>query len=119
MIRQHFGSIYYLNHVTAPWRPLKIIWIFKANYQLLPEGKTNRKKRWEDNVPVVPEWTGLGLGEALRNAEDREEWRKVVVRSSLMRQRSFRLRDEERFCQAPSLMAAPRRSCSSFVGEVK
>ena len=25
----------------------------------------------------------------------------------------------ERFCQAPSLMAAPRRSCSSFVGEVK
>ena len=25
----------------------------------------------------------------------------------------------ERFCQAPSLMATPRRSCSSFVGEVK
>ena len=25
----------------------------------------------------------------------------------------------ERFCQAPSLMAAPRRSCSSFDGEVK
>ena len=25
----------------------------------------------------------------------------------------------ERFCQATSLMAAPRRSCSSFVGEVK
>ena len=28
-------------------------------------------KRWEDNVS---EWTGLGLDEALRKAEDREEW---------------------------------------------
>ena len=37
---------------------------------------------------------GLGLGEALRKAEDREEWRKVVARSSLMPQRSFSLRDE-------------------------
>ena len=53
--------------------------------------KGRHKKRWEDNIP---EWTGLGLGEALRKAEDREEWRKVVARSSLMPQRSFRLRDE-------------------------
>ena len=54
-------------------------------------GKGRQKKRWEDNIP---EWTGLGLGEALRQVEDREEWRKVVARSSLMPQRSFRLRDE-------------------------
>ena len=54
--------------------------------------KGRQKKRWEDNIS---EWTGLGLGEALRKAEDREEWRKVVVQSSsLMPQRSFRLRDE-------------------------
>ena len=53
--------------------------------------KGRQKKRWEDNIS---EWTGLGLGEALRKAEDREEWRKVVARSSLMLQRSFRLRDE-------------------------
>ena len=50
-----------------------------------------RHKKWEDNIS---EWTGLGLGEALRKAEDKEEWRKVVARSSLMPQRSFRQRDE-------------------------
>ena len=50
-----------------------------------------QKKRWEDNIS---ELTGLGLVEAFRKAEDREEWRKVVARSSLMHQRSLRLRDE-------------------------
>ena len=55
------------------------------------EGSADRKKRQED---IISEWTGLELGEALRKAEDREEWRKVVARSSLMPQRSFRLRDE-------------------------
>ena len=49
--------------------------------------KGRQKKGWEDNIP---EWTGLELGEAFQQAEDREEWRKVVGRSSLMRQRSFR-----------------------------
>ena len=49
-----------------------------------------QKKRWED----VTEWTGLKLGEALRKAENREEWRTVVARSSLVPQRSTRLRDK-------------------------
>ena len=31
-----------------------------------------QQKRWEDNIT---EWTGLKLGEALRKAENREEWR--------------------------------------------
>ena len=35
-----------------------------------------QKKRWEDNVT---EWTGLKLGEVLRKAENREEWRTVVA----------------------------------------
>ena len=30
-----------------------------------------QKKRWQDNVT---EWTGLKLGEALRKAENREQW---------------------------------------------
>ena len=51
--------------------------------------KGRQKKRWEDNIS---EWTGLGLGEALPKAEDREKWRKVVARSSSMPQRSFRHR---------------------------
>ena len=59
----------------------------------LQEGrrKDRQKKRWEDNLS---DWAGLGLGEALRKADDGKEWRKVVARSSLMPQLSFRLRDE-------------------------
>ena len=53
--------------------------------------KGRQKKRWEDNIT---EWTGLKLGEALRKAENREECRKVVAQSSLMPQRSTRLRDK-------------------------
>ena len=36
-----------------------------------------QKKRWEDNIR---EWTGLELRNALRKAEDREEWKNVVRR---------------------------------------
>ena len=50
-----------------------------------------QKKRWEDNIT---EWTGLKLGEALRKAENREERRKVVAQSSLVPQRSNRVRDK-------------------------
>ena len=60
-----------------------------------------QKKRWEDNVT---EWTGLKLGEALRKAENREEWRTVVARSSLVPQRSTRLWDkwsEVKWCTLP------------------
>ena len=53
--------------------------------------KARQKKRWEDNIT---EWTGLKLGEAIRKAENREEWRKVVAQSSLVPQRSTRLRDK-------------------------
>ena len=53
--------------------------------------KGRQKKRWEDNKT---EWTGLNLGEALRKAENREGWRKVVAQSSFVPQRSTRLRDK-------------------------
>ena len=55
------------------------------------EEKADRKS---DRKIILSEWTGLGLGEALRKAGDREEWRKAVARSSLMPQRSFRLGDK-------------------------
>jgi hypothetical protein len=39
-----------------------------------------QKKRWEDNIP---EWTGMTQGDAIRKTERREEWRELVVRSSV------------------------------------
>ncbi|KAK2174777.1 hypothetical protein NP493_778g04017 [Ridgeia piscesae] len=39
-----------------------------------------QKKRWEDNIP---EWTGMTQGDAMRKTERREEWRELVVRSSV------------------------------------
>ena len=43
-----------------------------------------QRKRWEDNIT---EWTGLKMGEAIRHAEDREGWRRLVFNSSLAPQR--------------------------------
>ena len=43
-----------------------------------------QKKRWEDNIT---EWTGVKMGEAIRHAEDREGWRRLVFNSSLAPQR--------------------------------
>ena len=76
------------------WAQNKINRISKMILQGTVQGGRRRgrqKKRWEDNVT---EWTGLKLGEALRKAENREEWRTVVARSSLVPQRSTRLWDK-------------------------
>ena len=52
--------------------------------------KGRQRKRWEDNVK---EWTGLEWNITLRKAESREEWRMLVVKSTMVPQRSARLRD--------------------------
>ena len=44
-----------------------------------------QRKRWEDNIA---EWTGLQLSNTLRIAENRREWRELVVKSSVAPQRS-------------------------------
>ena len=49
-----------------------------------------QKKRWEDNIK---EWTGMGFGDSLRAAEDREGWKGIVATSSVVPQRPPRLRD--------------------------
>ena len=49
-----------------------------------------QRKRWEDNIK---EWTGRVWNTLLRKAENREEWRKLVVKSTVVSQRSARLRD--------------------------
>ena len=47
-------------------------------------------KKWEDNIR---KWTGLEFARSQRAVENRERWRKLAVKSSVVPQRSSRLRD--------------------------
>ena len=49
-----------------------------------------QKNRREDSIK---ECTGMGFGDSLRAAEDREWWKAIVVTSSVVLQRPSRLRD--------------------------
>ena len=42
-----------------------------------------QRKRWEDNIR---EWTGLGFSRSQRAVENREKWRKLVAKSSVVPQ---------------------------------
>ena len=54
-------------------------------------GRQGRQgKRWKDNIR---EWKGLEFGKSQRAVENREKWRKLVVKSSVVPQRPSRLRD--------------------------
>ena len=53
-----------------------------------------QRKRWEDNIK---KWTGLEWNSILRKAENREEWRKLAVKSPVVPQRSARLWDRWRW----------------------
>ena len=44
-------------------------------------------KRWQDNIR---EWTGLEFTKSLRAVENREKWRKLVAKSSVVPQQSLR-----------------------------
>ena len=45
------------------------------------------RKRWEDNIR---EWTGLEFAQSQRAVENREKWRKLVAKSSVVPQRHSR-----------------------------
>ena len=49
-----------------------------------------QRKRWEDNIR---EWTGLEFGKFQRAVKNKERWRKLVAKSSVVPQRPSRLRD--------------------------
>ncbi|XP_052271442.1 uncharacterized protein LOC127872153 [Dreissena polymorpha] len=69
-------------------------WLAKAVLQGTVKGGRRRgrkRKRWEENVS---EWTGMRLSEAFRQSERRDEWRELVARSSVVPNRSSRLRDK-------------------------
>ena len=53
-------------------------------------GQGRQRKTWEDDIR---EWTGLEFSKSQRAVENREKWRKVVVKSSVEPQRPSRLRD--------------------------
>ena len=40
-----------------------------------------QRKRWEDNIR---EWTGLEFSKSQREVENREKWRKLVAKSSVV-----------------------------------
>ena len=52
--------------------------------------QSRQKKMWEDNIR---EWTGLEFAKSQRAVENREKWRKLVAKSSVVSQRPSRLRD--------------------------
>ncbi|KAI0218585.1 hypothetical protein LSAT2_029705 [Lamellibrachia satsuma] len=47
-----------------------------------------QKKRWEDNIK---EWTGVKFADSQRVVENRETWRELVRKSSVVPQRSLRV----------------------------
>ena len=51
-----------------------------------------QRKRWED---IIREWTGLEFAKSQRAVENREKWKKVVARSSLVPQQPSQLRDRQ------------------------
>ena len=83
------GAAYFLWTELYGQTQIEMVWTHNKSTglaKMIPQGtvqggrrKGRQKKRWGDNIS---EGTGLELGEALRKAEDREEWRKVVARSS-------------------------------------
>ena len=46
-------------------------------------GQGRHRKRWEDNIR---EWTGLEFTKSQKAVEDREKWRKLVAKSSVVPQ---------------------------------
>ena len=57
----------------------------RISWKFTVKGGTRRgrqKKRWEDNIK---EWTGLEFARSQRAAENKEKWRKMDVKSSVIR----------------------------------
>ena len=49
-----------------------------------------QRKRWEANIR---KWTGLEFAKSQRAVENREKWRKLVAKSSVVPQQPSQLRD--------------------------
>ena len=61
-----------------------------SSLQSAEEDRARQRKRWED---YIREWTGLEFGKFKTAVENREKWRKLVAKSSVVAERPSRLRD--------------------------
>ena len=61
----------------------------KASTKKPPEDKADRGRGGK----TTSEWTGLEFGRSQRAVENREKWRKMAAKSSVVPQRRSRLRD--------------------------
>ena len=85
-----FTRLWYMPYY--PWGHLtEIATMFQQFQSFYPnmEG-SGQRKRWEDNIR---EWTGLEFAKSQRAVENKEKWRKLVAKSSVVPQRPSRLRD--------------------------
>ena len=62
--------------------PVHQVWPKSSCKGIVKEGR-RQKKRWEDNIRG---WTGMEFAKSQRAVENREEWRKLVVKSSVVPQ---------------------------------
>ena len=71
--------------------PIHQVWP-KPSCKALLKGRKQggQKKRWEDNIK---EWTGLDFAKLQRAVDNREKWRKLVVKSFVVPQRPSQLKD--------------------------
>ena len=79
-------KLQWCGHVSSSSGPAKTILqgILKGGRR-----RGRQRKRWEDNIR---EWTGPEFGKSQRAVENREKWRKLVAKSSVVPQRPSRLR---------------------------
>ena len=79
------------DHLTVMKRQTTAVWsclLFIRSGQNILQGTVKggrrqgrQRKRWEDNFK---EWTGLEFAKSQRAVENREEWRKLAVKSSVV-----------------------------------
>ena len=55
--------------------------------------KTRKARQTEEEEDNIRKWTGLEFSKSQRAVENREKWRKLVAKSSVVPQRPSRLRD--------------------------
>ena len=75
-------------HVSRSWGVAKTILQGTVKGGRRRQGR--QMKRCEDNIR---EWTGLGFAKSQMAVENREKWRKLVAKSSVVPHRPSRLRD--------------------------